>query len=66
MESIKEGWDVIELKNDHIHVVPVNDVVFHEMTDECPCQPQVEPCLNPDETVTHYWLVTHAAWDGRL
>lgn len=64
IESTQAGWGVYEVE-DYIHVVPINDVVFHEQSEECACLPQTEPCLNNDGTVTHYWLVTHGAWDGR-
>lgn len=65
IDSAKLGWDVIEEQR-LIHVIPVADVVFHEQTEDCPCQPSIEVCLGPEGEVTQYWLVTHNAWDGRV
>lgn len=65
IETVLQRWSVTLLPNNHIHVVPTNDVVLHEQTEECACVPRTEACLGPDGVVTHYWLVTHSAWDGR-
>jgi hypothetical protein len=42
-----------------IHVVPVNDLVEHEDSEDCVCGPDVE-FVEP-----HGWLVSHHSLDGR-
>lgn len=65
MESVKKGWDVVELENHHIHVVPDFDLISHELTEECACLPRTETILDDEGELCDHWLVTHAAWDGR-
>lgn len=46
-----------------VHVVPCDDVVDHDLTDECVCGPSPELVhseLNPEG-----WLYTHHSLDGR-
>lgn len=43
---------------DGAHVVPLNDLVGHELTGDCVCGPVVEH-------VGHGWLYVHASLDGR-
>lgn len=45
------------------HVVPVNDLIEHEIADECPCGPQQRPEKLEDGSVG--WLVVHNSLDGR-
>lgn len=40
------------------HVIPLDDVIHHELSDDCACQPHIEYC---DPGFVH----THNAWDGR-
>jgi hypothetical protein len=46
-----------------VHVEPINDLVDHEDSDECPCGPTVEPVPRDDGSVG--WLVIHHSLDGR-
>lgn len=46
-----------------IHVMPVDDLVLHENTRECVCQPVVEHVPNDDGP--DGWLFTHHSLDGR-
>lgn len=49
--------------SDTAHVVPVNDLVDHEDSDECPCGPTSEPVKRADGSVG--WVVIHHSLDGR-
>lgn len=44
------------------HVTPVDDLLAHEDSEDCPCLPFIEP-IETDEGVDY--LITHNAWDGR-
>lgn len=46
-----------------MHVIPVNDQIEHEESDECACVPAQEPVEREDGSVG--WVVVHHAWDGR-
>lgn len=46
-----------------VHVVPVDDLIDHPLTDDCPCGPRVEPVERDDGTIG--WLHVHASLDGR-
>ena len=45
------------------HVQPVNDLIEHEDSDDCPCGPVVEPVPRDDGSMG--WIVTHHSLDGR-
>ena len=49
--------------DDNWHVIPINDWVEHETSEDCPCGPQVEIILRDDEPDAH--LYHHPALDGR-
>lgn len=59
---MSDGWTTVIASNG-VHVLPVLDKIQHE-TDDCVCQPQTEPIERDDGSVG--WLITHAAWDGRI
>lgn len=44
-------------------VIPIDDVVGHEVGEDCACMPAVE-LLKADDG-SDRWMVTHEAWDGR-
>jgi hypothetical protein len=44
------------------HVHPLNDLIEHEMDDDCPCGPRQEPVKSHDGSVG--WLVVHHPLDG--
>lgn len=45
------------------HVVPINDLVDHELTEDCVCGPATEPVVRDDGSVG--WVILHQALDGR-
>ena len=50
---------------DHVHVMPINDLVEHEWDDngDCPCGPEVQPVERDDGSIG--WVYIHSALDGR-
>lgn len=48
---------------DAVHVVPVDDVIAHDYSDECVCGPAAEPVKRDDGSVG--WVVVHHSLDGR-
>lgn len=46
-----------------VHVVPGNDLIDHDVSDECPCGPRSEPVKCDDGSVG--WLSVHHSLDGR-
>lgn len=50
---------------DHVHIMPINDLVEHEADDdgECPCGPEVQPVEREDGSIG--WVYVHNALDGR-
>ena len=45
------------------HVIPINDLIDHELTDDCVCGPTAEAVKRDDGSVG--WLITHHSLDGR-
>jgi hypothetical protein len=48
---------------DALHVVPVGDLIEHELTDPCPCGPQDQSVIRDDGSMG--WVTVHASLDGR-
>jgi hypothetical protein len=48
---------------DDLHVHPVNDLIDHELTGECPCGPQARPVERSDGSMG--WLMVHNSLDAR-
>jgi hypothetical protein len=46
-----------------VHVHPVDDLIEHELTDECPCGPEQRPVEREDGGTG--WVVVHHSLDGR-
>ncbi len=46
-----------------IHVVPIADLIDHDMNPECACGPQTEAVWRDDGS--NGWLISHASLDGR-
>lgn len=46
-----------------IHVMPSNDLIEHDDSDECVCGPECEPVQREDGTFG--WLYSHHSLDGR-
>lgn len=60
------GWETVTWdRGDHVHVLPLADVVAHAETPdgECICCPQVEPVSRPDGSIG--WMYVHHSLDGR-
>ena len=60
------GW--VWLADDdqrHVHVVPINDLLVHEMDfdGDCPCGPSSQLVTRADGSDA--WLFTHDSLDGR-
>lgn len=47
-----------------VHVMPMRDLVGHEMDEACVCGPLVDPVLDDTNRVAGF-VVVHAALDGR-
>jgi hypothetical protein len=45
------------------HVVPVNDIVKHDLSEDCVCGPDVQPIKRDDGSVG--WVISHHSLDGR-
>lgn len=49
---------------DHVHVMPINDLVDHHAGDDCVCGPRVEAVFRDDGS--NGWLSVHHALDKRV
>ena len=49
--------------SDPVHVVPVNDLIEHDVAGDCICGPTAEAAFREDGS--NGWLVTHHSLDGR-
>lgn len=58
-------WDMYELETfpPTAHVVPRDDLVAHELVDDCPCGPGQQPVPCRGGVVA--WVVVHNSLDGR-
>lgn len=45
------------------HVIPVNDLIEHQVDENCPCGPAADPVKRDDGSVG--WLYVHHSLDGR-
>ena len=63
--SDREPEPTIRDINAPLHVVPAedNDLVRHELAEDCVCGPQMEPVKRHDGSVG--WICTHHSLDGR-
>ena len=53
-----DRWWAVEAA-DGVHVVPLVDLVGHELSEDCACGPQ------PEEVVPGSWMFSHSSLDGR-
>lgn len=44
-----------------VHVLPLNDLIDHETSEDCVCGPEVELVSAVDDG----WLISHHSLDGR-
>ena len=49
--------------NDAVHVHPLDDLIGHDLDDDCACGPTSQPVARDDGSVG--WVVVHHALDGR-
>jgi hypothetical protein len=50
-------------RGQHVHVLPLADVIAHDENDDCVCGTTTEPVTREDGTIG--WVVTHHSLDGR-
>ncbi len=48
---------------DTVHVTPRNDLIDHNVDDDCACGPRTEPVRRGDGS--YGWVVVHNSLDGR-
>ncbi len=48
---------------DEFHVTPSNDLIEHDLTDECICGPCTSPVPRDDGSMG--WMIIHHSLDGR-
>lgn len=58
MSIAKRSWSMSD-----VHVVPVNDLIEHETSDDCPCGPTSEVVTRDDGSIG--WVVSHHSLDRR-
>ena len=51
------------MSTDELHVQPINDLIKHTASEECPCGPRCDPVERADET--YGWSYVHHSLDGR-
>lgn len=56
-------WRSIEAEEGVVHLMPVDDLIAHEASDDCACGPGSE-CVT-EEGERDNWLMTHRSLDGR-
>lgn len=57
-----KGWFVFD-EPDGPHIVPRNDLITHEISQDCVCGPETIPVLHDDGTVS--FMYTHHSLDDR-
>lgn len=64
-DTTNEAADIDLDGADYVHVMPINDLVEHELDDDgdCPCGPEAQPVERKDGTIG--WVYVHNALDGR-
>lgn len=50
-------WETVQVQ-DHIHIMPVDDIVGHYEMDSCACTPSFEK-------VKDKYIITHYSYDSR-
>ena len=61
--SSPQPWLCAGDPQDEQHVVPINDLIAHRLTDNCVCGPTTEAVKRDDGSVG--WVITHHSLDGR-
>lgn len=55
------GWGLVE--HHGVHVVPLDDAVGHDLSDDCVCVPLADPVTRDDGSMG--WVTVHHSLDGR-
>lgn len=50
--------------SDVVHVLPLNDLIEHDESEDCVCGPECEMVIAEDGSIAG-WLYSHASLDGR-
>ncbi len=58
----RQNWLCLERHRGTVDVLPLNDSVEHETSDDCVCGPRIEPV---EENGVMGWVVVHHSVDGR-
>lgn len=48
---------------DSAHVIPLDDLITHEVTEDCVCGPIIKPVERRDGSIG--WLISHNSLDNR-
>jgi hypothetical protein len=56
-------WFVWQQDDFTVHTVPLDDLIVHAFTDDCPCGP--DPMPVPRDDGTQGWIIRHHSLDGR-
>ena len=56
------GWEAIKIAH-LVHVLPLDDLITHEVIYRCACGPACEPVQRDDGG--RGWMFTHHSLDGR-
>ncbi|WNM67148.1 hypothetical protein SEA_ERUTAN_1 [Gordonia phage Erutan] len=61
------GWDVQQVSEGHVHVMPTEDTAPHIMHQSCPCHVKLEMPVfrGEDGELKAGRNYIHNAWDGR-
>jgi hypothetical protein len=55
-------WAPVPIDN-NVHVVPLNDLIDHDLTDTCTCGPNDQAVIRDDGSIG--WVTIHHSLDGR-
>ncbi|WP_354643871.1 hypothetical protein [Kitasatospora camelliae] len=61
--TLNKGWLAAMADDGTAHVVPLDDVIEHDLDEDCPCGPAVRPEQRGDGS--QGWVATHHSLDGR-
>lgn len=58
-----DRWLTVEVEDGVVHVLPLEDLIEHDRTDDCLCGPTPE-CI-PNDDQPDGWVHTHHSLDNR-
>lgn len=64
-ETVKHGnWLLVEIdERSEVHVIPANDLIRHQVDEDCTCGPAVEAIAGDSGSMG--FMYSHASLDGR-